>query len=334
MFYFLVRGDRGLYYSDGKRTYFPDRSWKEAREGIFTDMEITRDKETYAFIRGTMVDLEYISLKEAFENTSYDRDMYYREVKFGGSNLIVKYQFSDYTFIFKSGGKVIVSNLNTMDAPKNRADYVDKFLSEIYRRGTSVVVPLELISGELTVRTEDNTFLLSCIRILHSLNRRHLLGRVDVKEFRLLERDLILVDNVSRYGIQEQYIFSMVGDYEPQLVVQASKFSGVKTVAVLSYKELEDYCVSHYIYVGGIFSKGLTITHTLRFDNDKYDITAWNGSTYTFELEESSTKKAIVQSFEELKAAQKSIGKYCRTPQAIEKLRGLNPKPWLIGDKL
>lgn len=33
--FILVKGDKGLYFSDGNKIYFPDRSWKDAEEGIY-----------------------------------------------------------------------------------------------------------------------------------------------------------------------------------------------------------------------------------------------------------------------------------------------------------
>lgn len=56
----LEKGERGLFYSDGNRIYFPDWRWKDAKVGLFTDMKITKDKDSYAFITGKMVDPDFI----------------------------------------------------------------------------------------------------------------------------------------------------------------------------------------------------------------------------------------------------------------------------------
>lgn len=52
----LVKGDRGLFLSDGKKIYFPERSFKEAREGFIKDVVVVKDMGTYAFIKGEMVE--------------------------------------------------------------------------------------------------------------------------------------------------------------------------------------------------------------------------------------------------------------------------------------
>ena len=51
----LIQGYRGLYYSDGNKIYFPDRSWKDCKQGVYSDMHITVDKGTYAFVTGNPV---------------------------------------------------------------------------------------------------------------------------------------------------------------------------------------------------------------------------------------------------------------------------------------
>lgn len=56
----LKKGERGLFFSDGKRIYFPDRCWEDAKAGYFSDMKITKDKDTYAFITGKMIDDVFI----------------------------------------------------------------------------------------------------------------------------------------------------------------------------------------------------------------------------------------------------------------------------------
>lgn len=52
----LVKGDKGLRLSDGKRFYFPVRDFKEAREGFIKDVVVVKDMGTYAFIKGEMVE--------------------------------------------------------------------------------------------------------------------------------------------------------------------------------------------------------------------------------------------------------------------------------------
>lgn len=52
----LQNGEKGLYYSDGEKIYFPDRQWVSAKPGIATNVHVTIDKSTYAFIVGEMIE--------------------------------------------------------------------------------------------------------------------------------------------------------------------------------------------------------------------------------------------------------------------------------------
>lgn len=52
----VQRGDRGLFIEDGRRLLFPDRSWKDVKEGFACDVEVVNDKGTYAFVRGRMIE--------------------------------------------------------------------------------------------------------------------------------------------------------------------------------------------------------------------------------------------------------------------------------------
>lgn len=60
--FFIQKGERGLVIDGGGKLLFPDRSWKGAREGFATDVKITKDKDTYAFVSGRMLDIADIDI--------------------------------------------------------------------------------------------------------------------------------------------------------------------------------------------------------------------------------------------------------------------------------
>lgn len=97
----LVKGDRGLYISDGKKLYFPERSFKEAREGFIKDVVVVKDMGTYAFIKGEMV--------EGYETTD---EALKRLVK----------------LLYQEGVAFFTGNLKGVDYVLCRSQYYDKFL--------------------------------------------------------------------------------------------------------------------------------------------------------------------------------------------------------------
>lgn len=52
----IQRGDRGLFISNGNKLLFPDKSWTAAGVGFAKNIEIVKDKGTYAFVRGEMLE--------------------------------------------------------------------------------------------------------------------------------------------------------------------------------------------------------------------------------------------------------------------------------------
>lgn len=96
----LVKGDRGLYISDGKKLYFPERSFKEAREGFIKDVVVVKDMGTYAFIKGEMV--------EGYETTD---EALKRLVK----------------LLYQEGVAFFTGNLKGVDYVLCRSQYYDKF---------------------------------------------------------------------------------------------------------------------------------------------------------------------------------------------------------------
>lgn len=96
----LVKGDRGLYISDGKKLYFPERSFKEAREGFIKDVVVVKDMGTYAFIKGEMV-----------ENCEMTDEALKRLVK----------------LLYQEGVAFFTGNLKGVDYVLCRNQYYDKF---------------------------------------------------------------------------------------------------------------------------------------------------------------------------------------------------------------
>lgn len=51
----LLQGDRGLYTYINNKIHFPDHSWKNPEVGLCKVTEVTKEKDTYAFIKGEMI---------------------------------------------------------------------------------------------------------------------------------------------------------------------------------------------------------------------------------------------------------------------------------------
>ena len=61
---FFSRGKKGLYFSDGRKLYFPDKDFKDVTKGLAeVYVDIGKDKGNYAFVKGNMIEPEYIDMK-------------------------------------------------------------------------------------------------------------------------------------------------------------------------------------------------------------------------------------------------------------------------------
>lgn len=86
--FFIQKGERGLVIDGGGKLLFPDRSWKGAREGFATDVKITKDKDTYAFVSGRMLDIADIGI---YDIDICDDCASYWQGEVNGSKYILEY---------------------------------------------------------------------------------------------------------------------------------------------------------------------------------------------------------------------------------------------------
>ena len=111
-FGYLVRGAKGLFYSDGRYFYFPNRG-SNLREGIIKNIRVVKDfldDRGYAFIDAEMVETEPFSDKELLKMMSWSSDV--RRFKLGDSEVVLSFESSgenDFDMFSKdssSSGKV------------------------------------------------------------------------------------------------------------------------------------------------------------------------------------------------------------------------------------
>lgn len=89
----LMKGSKGLYLSDGKKLYFPDRSFTDAEMGFVRNAKVVKDKGTYAFITGEMVrNVPMTDSTICDIMVEYGEDAYaFFQGKLLGTDVVVKY---------------------------------------------------------------------------------------------------------------------------------------------------------------------------------------------------------------------------------------------------
>ncbi len=108
-YFILIKGEKGLYTSDGKRILFPDRRFDTATEGVVKNVRITVDKERYAFFTGEMMNLEDLSDEEELRSfiTTYTsgvhnmnpnfKDTFFKKVKIYDNKIAVVFCQNQYS---------------------------------------------------------------------------------------------------------------------------------------------------------------------------------------------------------------------------------------------
>lgn len=111
-FGYLVHGAKGLFYSDGRYFYFPNRG-SNLKEGIIKNIRVVKDfldDRGYAFIDAEMVETEPFSDKELLKMMSWSSNV--RRFKLGDSEVVLAFEsggLSDFNMFSKdlsSSGKV------------------------------------------------------------------------------------------------------------------------------------------------------------------------------------------------------------------------------------
>lgn len=335
--YALVQGDRGLYYTDGKRIYFPDRKWTEAKAGFFTDMYVSVDKGSYAFIRGRMLNTTPID-KEAFFNFKpFELSSNYFTNSLGDTHMVVER--------FENGSVSIY--VNTSDGLKevvHAEDYMQGYISGTrqeyhYNQFISILLrdkePID-VSGyvidyyEQHCKLDKDRFLEACIRLKsNALSRK-------VESIKLYDDVFIVTDYVIEYtGVRDRYRFTNIYAYGNDLYkienLDVKKLG--KVTNEISDAELEDFCVKNHICLGyGNIANGAGTLLSRDFISLGVEDTvyAWNGNKFKMNfLEDTETVAEIEESFVKLQSDIKRVGKSC-TGRMINELQKLNPKPWIL----
>lgn len=126
---FLLKGDKGLYATDFKRMYFPDRSYSDNLECGIALCEVTREEKNYSFIKGRMVST--MSTKEAIS-----RGILHNEKSIDAEYCINGYNYwlvNDDIFTVADGRVEYVMIYPSL-RNKKECKYANNFLSNLYRQ--------------------------------------------------------------------------------------------------------------------------------------------------------------------------------------------------------
>lgn len=338
--YALVQGEKGFYYTDGVKIYFPDRRWKDAKLGFFTDLHVTVEKDKYSFISGKMIETLPLPSKTFFEAQPFKLSSSYFYKLLGNTMVILEKDCNGYWSAY-------VNTSNGIQEVFHTEDYIlgfDRMSKEHYRRNcfTDVLFndrqPLDVTTQVKSwyannCKLSDEMFMEACVRLISSPKFLD----TDIIDFKLYNDSFIVFTRIAQYfgGISKKvqfiYVYSNNCDLEEVNNVDVKTLG--KVTKTLTKDTVEDYCVKNHICVGyghdTDFNNNV-VEKTFSGFNTKVTVYAWEGDKFTTSmLNDKDTVDIIEASFSRLQATVKSIGKYCSS-RNIQELEKFNTRKWLL----
>ena len=145
--------DRGLYYIDGGKWYFPDRvMFKDAREGLAW-VEVINEKETFGFVKGEMIPKCDLVLDECGSLLSEHGDYHWNLSDIEGVKVAWLYNKSFHLFV----NGVIYNNFGSLESwmfdcisnySSIRALTLGYYISKIIQSSTKLGDPKDCLDEE------------------------------------------------------------------------------------------------------------------------------------------------------------------------------------------
>lgn len=338
--YALVQGEKGLYYTDGVRIYFPDRKWTEAKLGFFTDLHVTIEKDKYSFISGKMIETLPLSAETFFEAQPFKLSSTYFYKLLGDTMMIIEKDCNGYWSAY-------VNTKNGIQQVFHTEDYVlgyKRMYKEHYRRNCFTDV---LFKDKQTVDTtayiktwyadncklDEDRFMEACIRLC---SRADFLGR-KVTDFKLYDNTFIVVTYTVSYTYSKDETYTMIFVYDNNDKLHDIRDVDVKTLGKVERKltkdEVDNFCVEKHICLGYGHDTDISENLVMKvFSGLGAEVTiyAWCGDKFKMDfLSDENLIKVIDDDFAKLQATVKRVGKSC-TGRLVNELQKFNVRPWLL----
>lgn len=337
----IQRGDRGLFISNGNKLLFPDKSWKDAREGFARDVEITYDKGTYAFVRGKMMDTLPISVADV--NIPTEKSPYYRSGKVGDQEFLVEW----CSMVKADQGYRIFVRSDNSDGPSletvkivGRVSDTINYLNNL-AAAVDITEVLARSAKELNFE-DDEQYAFEMFKLLQYIYEDSaVMGRCRV-ELKVYNSALVLMRHIYEWTSDSYEAFRYVGELGTGRWEKIPNFphsSAEKLYAkadLIDMVELSDLAMDYKVccarsrYGDKSFDARLS-SKVFECMGSGVVVYAFNMKGYDrswFDTEEAQPYIALVEeSFERLAFLKKQLAK---RGLGVDKLSGLNARSWVM----
>lgn len=310
---FFEENEKGLFYSDGKRIYFPDRKFMSATRGL-ARVDITNDKEKYAFVCGEMVKSlsinDEVLVKFCIEKNILDISLLNRK----DSECEYAILRSDTGFIYfvyqdEEGLKVAFE----FDGTSVESAYQRRFFNGLDWRfcpaSSSVISKILFLRSERVTHDEVMELLVNTYyeNVMHT------------------GEDTYTVYTDRLINIRGTYYVKSKDSFQRVVNIPIDKTWSKYTVTV---DEVRDFMIKNNISLSGMSSP--TVTRYIHAFDTNFDITCFSSSAFKMKyLGMDVYADKVKQDAEMMESARKQYGKYCGAKQ-ISELQKLMPRKYLF----
>lgn len=310
---FLEKSKKGLFYSDGKRIYFPDRKFVSATRGL-AKVDITNDKDKYAFVCGEMMQSLPINdddlAKFCVENEILDISLLSREDS-EYEYAVLRSKTGLVYFVYQNEDGIQIAF--EFDGTSTESMYQRKFFNGLNWRFTpassSVVSKIMFSRSECVTRDEVMELLVNT----YYENAMH------------TGEDTYTVYADRLVDIRGTYYVKLKGIFRRVVNIPIDKTWSKYTVTA---DEVRDFMIKNNISLSGMGSP--TVTRYIRAFDTSFDITCFSSSAFKMKyLGMGAYVDKIKHDAEMMESARKQYGKYCGAKQ-ISELQKLMPRRYLF----
>jgi hypothetical protein len=280
----LVQGKNGLKTYLGNFVCYPDRSWKDAREGIITDIEVvktvTKTTGEIRFIRGRMLDSEPITEDDLSSLVWWDSTR--------------RFHISDKYILSQVGSSVdVFVKLNGHLFKINELCYSLCNLLIKSRQFES-----DLLDNEYKIDTHEKA-IEAAIHCLNSLDSYYFSAVVSNFKFDIYDNKYILVTFTPKYREERKFTFDsskeqkrlyiynrMTMDTKYTYTIMSTVLVNSKITDTIKQKELLEYMKKNKIFRSNAGSSSCTPSvHIVDSDNEDFYILESSFISSTFRAE-------------------------------------------------
>ena len=340
-YYLLNKNDKGFFTTDGFKIYFADRKSNLDKVGVITNVEVTLDKEKFAFIKGSYVTGKFPTLQDIKDLIpSYRRveSITIGQVSIGSCDcLALSWEDCLVVVTMIDDSPVVVFNSrqgSTTAAIRQYNNWYSYISKNLNKLGFEDILNIYGHNNTALAVTTSAKLLLIAKAISHARHNTH-------RDFKVL--DVVLINNFvvklkysSIEGTFTSYFFAFKKGTETSFY-KSDNFVIAEDDVIETFKpsDIRDFILRNHLTFGyGGTADSYHFLTAKKFTGFQESVTLYCydvDEVTDVELSMERPKELVEKSHEELDSLLKRVAKFA-TAKNIEELANLRPQSWVLGN--